>query len=405
MRSHDKAAAQECIDWLLAKKKPDGGYAWSIQASIVQRELSLLCDISEGDVLRGLNAAEEDSNKVVEVVLFQNVVSTLPVRARDTEILNSYTFVFPFNADVDSAIPADASLVAYGNTFHFRDWDEVERLLEGQLLDLLEPATSYHLRELVTRQRIVSVVQAGSSWEMAWQDLIPAFDTFLGLVDFHINKGSARFFGIGTRATIPHPDWVLAYSTNPTKVEGSYAFLIDESTPSGPFKFSPTVLDFLVRASEPLAEVPPANSTLELVANCLRLYSEAVHKRFDDACFVHFWQLLEAASLGGSSKQIQQRLSWLGPTWHLPGSGIREILTSFGKIRNDIVHRGQYVATHEDINIIKIISEGVINWLVGIADDLPTQNHLRQFYASKSLHPSVLEAMIETASFLIKDRP
>lgn len=151
---------------------------------------------------------------------------------------------------------------------------------------------------------------------------------------------------------------------------------------------------------------PPQDSTVSLIIDGLRLYAQAMDERFDHACFLDLWQLAETITLSdrGGTDEVCRRLAWHGSELGLPGSGFKNLLDNFARIRNQIVHRGIRDVDDEEVNFMKRISEVALLWLIRESKNVPTKQHLNAFYQLRTRGDTVVEAFSHAANFIAKSR-
>jgi hypothetical protein len=195
-----------------------------------------------------------------------------------------------------------------------------------------------------TPQVFLSVSAQSSSWNSAWKDIEPAFNALRGLIEltFDFYRWHMGGGGRSARRKVPHPLWMIACKEGMPQ-EWVY-FITDEDNTTKALDLDSAHLDGIKKNAAILQQEPEPQSTLSLIADCLRLYSQAMDARFKHLCFLGFWQLAEAIthseSVGGKTDKVAERLAWHGTEIGLKGSGYQETLVVLGKKRNNIVHRG-----------------------------------------------------------------
>lgn len=254
-------------------------------------------------------------------------------------------------------------------------------------------------------QFFLCMESTGRGWGEAWQRLSAAFDTFRGVVEFTLNFGGWGFRSYPQpRATIPHPPWMLARSGRAGELEYIH-FWSDEPGPGArPYKLEARTITILKKNLRVFRREPAADSTLSLIADCLRLYAQAMDTQWPYQCFLGFWQLAEAIALseeiGGDTDKVVDRLAWHGTRVGLPGSGYRYSLARFAKKRNEIVHRGIHSVGDGDVNILKVATEAALSWLFYASKSLPSKRHLREFYRLRDISPADLGAVRDASKWV-----
>ena len=324
-----------------------------------------------------------------------------------------WKFFIPIEISLASDITRPPRLKLLGKKFSIVTWKTVERQVDKEtrrnLRDpvLLSEMTSINIARLSSAY--LTVRGKGVSGYSAWREIEPAFEALRGLIEFYLNGFQTTITFIGVRRPlrkIPHPLWMLAYKKGNSPE--SFRFVIDSESGTESFQLTRSILDKLQRNSQFLRNVPKPNSTLELISDCLRLYAQAMDARFEYQCFLGLWQLAEAITrsetIGGKTDDVVKRLAWHGQTGKFAGSGYTESLKAFGKMRNDIVHKGIHDVEENDMNILKYVCELALLWLINVRKSLPTIAHLEQFYQLRTLSDADLKTRSATVTYVRKQR-
>src|SRR5699024_7504888 len=235
----------------------------------------------------------------------------------------------------------------------------------------------------------------------------PAFDLFKGFIEFQYSFGSQRFgSGIKTRAKLPHPQWFIGY--NGEETTRASTFIVAEHEVKKPIELTGEKISILCDKSSFLRNIPTNKSINSLIADALRLYSQALDERFRSGCFLGLWQTLETIALSkevnGDTDKICNRIAWHGKRFDLPGSGIKYRLRQLARKRNDLVHRGIRDILDNDINTLKIIAEVSIGWLQNKRDNLSTERHLNTYYQYRTVSTTDINGVQETLEFISDSR-
>jgi hypothetical protein len=112
--------------------------------------------------------------------------------------------------------------------------------------------------------------------------------------------------------------------------------------------------------------------------------------------------MTEAVALIGrtdSGNTVSERLEAFGsgPGWELTSG----ILSDVMRKRNQVVHRGYHHLVRDgDVQIVKSICESAILWLHKHLDEVPTREHLKLFYAYRTLPASQLDRITQKMAFV-----
>lgn len=145
-----------------------------------------------------------------------------------------------------------------------------------------------------------------------------------------------------------------------------------------------------------------------LLGDSIRLYSQAMDEPKHHNCFLGLWQMLERMCCsdlsGGNTKEIINRLKFYRPNFNLIGSGYFYYMEELADKRNNIVHRGVHQINEEDINILKVICEIVLKWIIDNRKEIKTEHHLDEYYRMKNVDDHKLIAKADMISFIRQDR-
>jgi len=291
-----------------------------------------------------------------------------------------------------------------GTAFTLDSGNSVRSQLAADLGKLHE----YHNRHDRTlfMPTFVSFAGHGEHWSEAWKGAEPAWDAYRGLAAFIFGRGKFRVVGGGPRSEVLHPAWMLA------RTEGlalQFVLFDLDYDPSrrlgGDVGISQEMMNSFQEHAAPLAGRPPRGSTLGIVADCLRLYAQAMDSGQDYSCFLGLWQLAEALTVaeedGGKTERVAARLSMFIA---FPPVGASRTLRYLSRRRNKMVHEGILAMDLGDLNLVQFACERALGWLLNQCNKLPTRLHLREFYRCHSCGDDELTAIAETVALLREDR-
>jgi hypothetical protein len=267
-----------------------------------------------------------------------------------------------------------------------------------------------------TPAHALTIEAPGETMLDAWAAVAPAFGLLRSVFDFATSFGRFRLGGDPTQRTRwPQPMWLGAFnfgaaSSNPFNrarvdddaeraqgihlvVEAARPDPIDDVGEQGLRQFA----DFL----GVFRERPPAGGMLELIADCIRLYGDAMDATRDHWALLGFWQVLERATLAadarGKTQEVESRAQWLIGPIGLPGSGYRYSLARVADKRNDLAHKGRVEDIDElDVNIAKMLAERAILKLIKKRKTLfPTVQILKAAYESRATEERDMELRIK----------
>lgn len=140
-------------------------------------------------------------------------------------------------------------------------------------------------------ENFIKFVVYGGTIHEAVNQIETVFDTLRGLMEVTFGLGSWRIISTRPkpRRKIPHPTWIIYQHSD----NGPLATTLntdDIETPAS-FEITKEGMNAVKQNAKLLSHMPPRNSTLSIVADGLRLYSQAMDARWTYASFLGLWQL------------------------------------------------------------------------------------------------------------------
>jgi hypothetical protein len=393
---------QKIIDFLLDKKK-DGGWPWGTKVDLATQELAarFVGDNNQsGPVMRALEKMDEEGETSASYFAkeVENFRSTS--NSGDDE---SWKIFIPVQIELGENIPQNFNLKICGTKFSFEkvgwvsenfSFDPTDREELGKAAGILVDDTNI--------ESFVTATCRAENRKNAWKEIESSFDAFKGFTEFQFNIGGRSWGGDDPRALVPHPKWYLAQSES-GRIEVS-TFIVSKNKVIEPVSISEKEVEAFQERSVFMKEVPQEKTTESLIVDSLRLYSQAMDHRFRDGCFLGLWQVLETIALSdevnGKTRKIRARVEWHGDRLGLPGSGIRNTLNVLADKRNDVVHRGIKCIEDDDINVLKILVETALYWLIGVKSDLPTVRHLSTYYKFRTAGDTEIDSVSDTLDYI-----
>ena len=287
-----------------------------------------------------------------------------------------------------------------GRNFTLRRVETLPSELRTTLTDrqrLLRTIRTSEFPELPTL--VLTFEATAADFHDAWDEVAPSFGLLRSVLDF-FSSGTWRLGGShAPRTRWPHPKWVVGFDGRST-VEGT-RFIAEDPAGRPLDRINAGTAHNFIFLLRLLREPTPANDIRSLIADCLRLYGDALDATRDYWAFLGFWQVLERAALveesGGVTKEIAKRIRWLVGPLGLPGTGYEHSLLKLGKLRNDLAHAGRSEAINEtDVNMLWTIADQVIMRLIRTRRVFfPRVGVLRAAYKMRSMTAADLEAHAE----------
>ena len=326
-----------------------------------------------------------------------------------------WTFYLPMHMSLAADLPQPTKIRILGFDFDFVSFSSLLPRLTGEQAKIM---TDPRLVEFYTGVRpdappttLITATSRAAAWQEAWDELSTAFDALRGGLELTLHlyqrqsSSSLRF----RRGSLSHPVWALA--TNPSGAAEWFYFATQPPVPPGLYHWSPeplhlsldifTLLGKNIQVLRDRAEPP---STRYLIADCLRLYAQAMDANLRGERFLSFWQMAEAITcaeiVGGDTRHVANNLAWHAGRLKLKATGYKHTLTRLGKKRNRIAHSGTSDVNDDDINILKLSCEVALQWLIGASQHLKTRKALAEFYAQRQVDTSTLSARKAAISYV-----
>lgn len=416
-----RQSAQDLISWLLAQRGESGWPASRINLVAFRELISMSLDskIEEGAIMKTLGVmATENKSSVYD---FEQIHHSLnfPLSPQQGISDQIWTFFLPLQVGLGADVKLPYHLRILGQKFSI--------VRKGLLLRQFEPSARkefsnpkvVYLETGCDYQQLpntfLKVCATAPTWEEAWRISIPAFDTLRGLIEitFNLFTFKSQFIRWGRRkprSYLPHPKWMVGHRKGDPLVW--IPFLVDEHSSeetTNKDSLSAEVLHKIKFNCRHFKNPVDRGNIISLVADCMRLYAQALDSRTNALTLLGLWQLAEAITNsekhGGKTDVVVNRLAWHSIRSTLKGSGYRATLVKLGKKRNDIVHRGiSDDIDDEDIDILKLACEHALLWLISFKSDLPTINHLEKYYLLRETNNVDLKALSDVVRIIRQER-
>lgn len=146
-----------------------------------------------------------------------------------------------------------------------------------------------------------------------------------------------------------------------------------------------------------------SNKLKDILIDCLKLYNYALDEIERGYTFLHLWQILELIALkepsGISLEKVKNRIKAI----YKSNPVISDVLDALFRKRNQLVHEGKLSNfSLEDVNQIKLIAEGCINFLFSHVNKLKNKEGLHDFYENITQSESRLKRKITVLKYIRK---
>jgi hypothetical protein len=220
-----------------------------------------------------------------------------------------------------------------------------------------------------------------------WQAYEPVYNQIRGIVEFVMSPSFQMIPFFKKRTKIGLPKIILGknqYSAYYIDLVLDVDHTYNTLNPKQKQKDS-LVNIFEIFHSKPIQE----RSFTTLLADIFSLYAQAMDSIYNHNCLLSLWQICEriccAETFGGNTKKIIKRLTWHSERINLAGSGWSKALEAIANKRNNIVHRGDTFVDQEEIDVLRIIVNSTIRWLLSLHKELQTEEQLEGYYEARTL--------------------
>lgn len=400
--------AQEVITERLAARK-ESGWTGDYDHTFRLRALQAWSNgkvEDDGVVMNVLRVMKERGFVTVEE--FEAVYAELRAEwaRQSNEQKTRWDFYVPQAMTAATDLSLSVTISVLGYQFTLRRWSEVEASLGRAEI---EGAFSRKYRRAPDQLPGVclSFSADGVNEYAAWKRAGPVYDFYRGLLEYvHGFWSWTHFFAGPPKARVRFPLWPWMLATSTGKPMELIEFITDEP-PSPP----PNTLEIkrwteLAEVAAKFANDPPNGTTVALLVDALRLYSQALDERFRHTCLLGLWQMAETLTMsgqfGGKTDVVCARLVTIIDKRLRPEPvGLSEILQVIAKKRNRIVHHGVHDdVDDEDINILKSVCEMSLWCILRDAEKLPTQEHLEHYLRFRPRPRDELKVMSEANAWV-----
>jgi len=250
--------------------------------------------------------------------------------------------------------------------------------------------------------KILSIKTEAKNFYKAYQNISAILTLFRGIIDFSCYFMTTTLISVGAknRTKLQHPERI--YGLNNNTDERYYLDFVLPPSNSKSKSINPTKYeqDIIIKLLNLFSSIPK-QSIIYLVADALRLYSQAMDQEYKHNYYLSLWQLCERLVLNdpkdGRSINVVNRLDYFAK--FLGGIEITTTLNKQAAIRNDLVHRGIDKVTEEDISVLKYLSEEILLWLIEKSSQIKSINHYTKFFQLKEANKSDRKAFLDMLKF------
>lgn len=426
----DKQKIQALINDLLALRR-EGNLPMSIAVMVRLKELALSSGYPlDANTVRSI-ISELNQQKLSRVDDFDHMAAA---RSRASSGQNAsqqahWKLLFPFDIKLKDDLPKQKRLKLLGARLSIitrvsakrtiskalgSDAKKQAKMLVGQPMPFSETMAR---ADLAMARRAIDETTTPFIKCVVWaQDVHEALDTSGSAIEllrglmthvYSIGQWVIRSKPVGPRSIIPLPKWCFAIQSGSNTWE-FFQLVTPDYSPKKPLPLHKLGFNKIKEMAAPFRSVPDPHSTKDVIVNSFRLQAQALDSSFRHEHFLGLWQVAEAITLSkrtsGATKEVCKRLKWHGKRIGLPGSGFDYILDDFAEKRNNIAHHGVHAATDEDVDVLRAICQEAIRWLWQSHKELPTKNHLNEFYILRTANNKSIRGKKEEYEQMLRMR-
>jgi hypothetical protein len=263
-------------------------------------------------------------------------------------------------------------------------------------------AYKYREQKFELADLFIQLEVSGKNLSSCWSSIRTNFTILQGIYDFGLYKG-VWIVNEGPLTCFVHPEWILGRDESGKLEFNTFLIYGKARAYTHPSRFQPAI-EILDKARI----IPKPNSTKSLIYDAFRLYAQAMEAVHRHNSFLSFWQLLEHVCVteyhGGHTTEVIKRLDVIIKENKPFDFSIEGLYKSLASKRNDIVHKGIDNIGDREVNILKLLSETAIEWLMNKEKDLKTKAHINEFFNLRTKNEKDKQAIFETIKFINKGK-
>lgn len=268
-----------------------------------------------------------------------------------------------------------------------------------KVLEAINKNYKYRFEKFELPDLFILLQTNGHNLYSCWNNVKTKFTILQGVYDYGLSKGT-WIQKDGPLTIFSHPEWILSQDS-----DGNIAFnnfLIygkPRPLPMGSLNVGRAIdlLDKIRQDASP-------NTTKALIYDCFRLYAQAMESAHIYNCFLGLWQILEnvcvSENIGGKTAEITKRLDLIVKETKVLDFSIEGIYKSLSNKRNNIVHKGIDATDNKDVNILKLLTESAIEWLIKKEKSLKTKAHINEYFNLLTKYSRDKKILFETMEYM-----
>jgi hypothetical protein len=285
-----------------------------------------------------------------------------------------------------------------GQEFSIVSLNTFKRLVpEILLMKQVNNTYEYRVNKFILPKHFIKIKMKGFNLRTCWDTIRTQFTILQGVYDFGMLKG-LWIQGDGAMTSFKHPEWIVLHDKK-ARIEFGifrlYGTRIRTSTNIIRLKEVKNTLQYISKEAEP-------NSAKSLIFDCFRLYAQAMESVHNHNCFLSLWQLIENVCVSESAKttDVINRINVIVQETKIFDFEIGGLYKLISKKRNDLVHKGIDFTNNDDSNLLKILAETTIEWLMEKEKILKTKTHVNEYFKLRTRNDKDKKAIRETMRYI-----
>jgi hypothetical protein len=415
-RNHRTEVARIIRRLIAATKKPKAishsvggarhGWAMTLQDQVDFRALASWSDGVVNSTATKFVISHMVDDRCDTIEDFERLFATDQPRLRQPKL--RWSIIIPFYVEPDSRVSDWPPVKVLGSTFQFRTWDAILRQVGKRRIDEVFQRSRIPRDVLVPQAHLVCAAEGRGALD-ACECLSPALNSLRGMVELLISMYRQPIgWPYKPIRLIPNPGWALAWQSKMRELHSVLFHPHEIPVVSANPRFAKLVrlnqkqvTLIASHVEKDLGKPTLQNDSRRLIADVLRLYSEAMDSPYEHDCFLGFWRCAEQLTLADerdSNRTVIARLTAIVATTDIDATGMTDVLVDLSHKRNDYVHRGILDIDSDDAMFLKVIVEIAIMSILHNLQTFRTTRHIEEFFRALSANDSRLDDIATNAT-------
>lgn len=397
MKDHIKKKVYYAINTLISKYK--NGLEVNFVNTLLVKSVGVNLKLDDGEVLKLIKGlkSETESGKIVKEEIVNSMIKQ---NKKSNKAIKRFKIITPINCKI-----LKRKLEVNGLKFKIESGVAISKKyknLEFYRYSGLHKDSRIRPRKINTHDRYFLIFElSGCTFWSVLMSNFKTLESISGIINYAINQGKLQY---GDYNYSDEADFSIGTTIYSVCDEDKSNWYVDWNRLTRGLRAKRMIKTITVHEKNNLNWVlgkvkfsADENSIYQLILYSMRLYyyaQSSVHK-YDR--FMNYWRICEAISMSGSSggqtRVVIERLSPHFAPELEKNIDISSILNHLAKIRNGHVHNGLFSANDDDINLLKVMCDGSIAWLISISNKINNKRELEYYYQHKTTSKSNIIAL------------